>query len=90
MESEYKCLLLSCCGKRWPKYLEGAVDSLNAGARSNKLQARTTFGHQPKRCVTNGDLRPPARHIPARTIQLRRPLAARQTSVPERPSAARQ
>ena len=49
--------------------LEEAVDFLNAGARINKLQARATFGRPPKCCVIYGGLRPPAIHMPARTVE---------------------
>ena len=59
-ESEYKCFLLSCCGKRRLNCLEGTVDFLSARTRINKLQARATFGRPPKRCVINGGLRPRA------------------------------
>ena len=41
MESEFKCFLLSCCGKR-------SAIFLNAGAIINKLQARAAFGRPPK------------------------------------------
>ena len=59
------------------KYWKGTADALNAGTKIDKLPAQVTFGRPPEQCVINGGLRPPARRIPARTIQARRPEAGR-------------
>ena len=75
-------------GQTGLELLREAMDELlerHSGLPKHKRKNRQTagtgdFGRPLERCVLHGGLRPPARRIPARTIQSRRPEAARRAS----------
>ena len=68
-ESEHKCLLLNCFGKRSMNY---ELLEWHGGRPKRRRKNRQT--------ASTGDLRPLPRRIPTRPIQARRPEAARRAS----------